>query len=486
MIRVLIFIIWVVFFAALLTLLLSVRSAVSAEAFGWRFDLPAGVAASLAIGLAAILIGATALLKDAFGAAKSARARKAIARRERGLAAMTKGLEALAAGDGPAARRQAELAAKALGGAAVTKLLTAQAAQLSGDNIAAGEALASMLEAPETEFLALRGLYAKAMRDNDGAAALAHATRAFELHPKARWAFEAVFDLALDRDDFAAAKEAVMRAAKAKAIDADRADRGAAAAATAAAFAAHAAGDDAAARAGAAVALKLAPDFAPAAVLAAKLHAERGEARKAAKILGDAFAIAPERAIADAYDRIAASDPPAARADALDRLADRNPASHEADLLRARANLIRGDAAGAASILANLLKSSATARALYQMAEAQGALHGEASAHVWLVRAAAAPREPTPDPDTFFRMTGDGWRRLIRDYFEHARLAPPPLEPPPPGLAEREIALLEAPREPAAAEEGANIDLPSGGEAVDDAATDETLDRDAVAARDVS
>ncbi|MFZ5618661.1 MAG: heme biosynthesis HemY N-terminal domain-containing protein [Pseudomonadota bacterium] len=483
-IRILIFIVWIIFFAGALTLFLNVKSVVSAEAFGWRFDLPAGVAATIAIGIAAALIGATALLKDAFAAPKALRARRSIARQERGLAAMTKGLEALAAGDGRAASKQAQLAAKALGGAAATKLLAAQAAQISGDESAAGEALAAMLDAPETEFLALRGLYAKAMRDNDRVAALVHSTRAFELHPKAHWAFEAVFGLALDRGDFVAAKEILLRAAKAKAVETEKADRGVAAVSAAAAYAAHAEGDDALALAGAAAALRLAPDFAPAAVLAARLHARRGEARKAMKILVDGFALAPERAFADAVDEIAEGDPPASRANALDRLADSNPASIEAELLRARANLIRGNVAGAVAILANLLKSSATARALQLMAEAETALHGQASAHAWLVRAASAPREAALTADSYFRLTSDGWRRLIQEYFEHARLSPPPLEPPPPGLPAPEAAFLNPPKSDDIEESGGGGELPTGAETVDAAATDEALARDAAAARE--
>lgn len=485
-IRILIFIIWVIFFAAALTLLLSVKSVVSVEAFGWRFDLPAGVAATIAFGAAAALVGATALLKDAFAAPGVLRARRSIAQQKRGLAAMTKGLEALAAGDGWTARKQAQLAARSLGGAPVTKLLAAQAAQISGDEPAAAEALAGMREAPETEFLALRGLYAKAMRDNDRVAALAHATRAFELHPKARWAFEAVFGLALDRGDFAAAKEILRQAAKAKTVEAEKADRGIAAVSTAAAFAAHAGGDDAAALADAGEALRLAPDFTPAAVLAARLHVRRGEARKAMKILGEGFALAPERAFADAADQIAKGEPPASHADALDRLADRNPASFEADLLRARANLIRGDAASAAATLSNLLKSSATARALQLMAEAETALHGQASAHAWLVRAASAPREAALTADSFFRMTGDGWRRLVQEYFEHARLSSPPLEPPPRGLPIPEVALLEPPNSDGEKAASGGVELPMDVETIDAAAADEALDRDAAAARDVS
>lgn len=487
MIRILIFVLWVVLFAAALTLLFSLRTATPVEAFGWRMDVPAGLALSAALVFAGAVALATSVVKDLTWAPKAARARRDVERREKGLAAVTRGLEAIAVGDGAAARREAGRAARALGAAPVARLIAAQAAQLSGDEAAAGEALALMLDAPETEFLALRGLYAKSMRDGDFDGARGYAERAFERRGGARWAFEAVFDLALARNDYSAAQGALARAAKSKAVDQGSADRGLAATHAAAAYASHLAGDNGSAIAGADAALKRAPGFAPAAVLAARLHAERGEAKKAEKFLGAAFALAPSRAIAEAFES-AFSDEGAA---ALDRLAEKNPESREAMLLSARALLARGDAGAAAHILAGVLKASAEARSLFLMAEAQSALNGEAAARLWLSRAALAPREDEPSAEAFFRISADGWRRLIRDYMDHGRLAPPPLETPPRGLPEEELApaaALPAPSAPllAPAEMSGDLALEAEVSSVDKADTDEILDREAAGARGVS
>lgn len=476
MIRLLIFVLWIIFFAAALTALSSVRSALPVEAFGWKMDIPAGLALAVALFLAVLVALATSILKDLVGAPTAARARKAIDLREKGLKAITRGLEAIAIGDGAAAKREADRAAKALGGAPVTKLIAAQAAQMSGDDAAAGEALASMLDAPETEFLALRGLYAKAMREGDVETARQFADRAFERRGGARWAFEAVFDLALARHDYASAQVTLGRAAKSTAIDRAAADRALAATLAAAAYASHLAGDDDAAIADADAALKRAPAFAPAAVLAARLHAARGDARKAEKILGAAFQQAPARAIAEAFERLFASDGAAA----LDRLADNNRDCREALLLRAKAMLARGDATAAAGLLTQELKTSASARALSLMATAQLALKGDTAARLWLERAAAAPRDDELSADAFFRITGEGWRRLIGDYMDHGRLAPPPLEAPPPGLAEE---LSIAPPEPPPAVEEA---VESEALAADSLDGEELLDRGAAAARGVS
>lgn len=487
MIRILIFVLWVVLFAAALTLLFSFRATMPLEAFGWRMDVPAGLALFAAVLFTGAVALATSVVKDLTGAPKAARARKGVAQREKGLAAVTRGLEAIAVGDGAAARREAERAAKALGAAPVARLIAAQAAQLSGDEAAAGEALALMLDAPETEFLALRGLYAKAMRDGDFDGARRYAERAFERRGGARWAFEAVFELALARNDYNAAQGALSRAAKSKAIDQGAADRGLAATHATSAYASHLAGDIDSAIADADAALKRAPGFAPAAVLSARLHAGRGEAKKAEKILGAAFALAPARAVAETFESVFADEGAAA----LDRLAEKNPESREAMLLSAKASLARGDAGAAARILADMLKASAEARSLFLMAEAQSALNGEAAARLWLSRAALAPRDDEPSADAFFRINADGWRRLIRDYIDHGRLAPPPLEAPPSGLAEEDLAraaalpALSAPLL-APAEMSGDLALEAEASSGDDTDTDETLNREAAAARGVS
>lgn len=482
MIRLLIFALWIVFFAAVLTILFGIRTALAIEAFGWRMDAPAGLAILAALVFAGLIGLATSFVKDLAGAPKTARIRRKISQRERGLAALTRGLEAIAIGDGAAARREAERAAKALGPAPVTKLIAAQAAQLTGDEAAVGEALTAMLDAPETEILALRGLYAKSMREGDLDRARRYAERAFDRRDNARWAFEAVFGLAAERNDYDAARDTLVRAAKSRAIGSAAADRGLAATQAAAAYAAHHAGDDAKAIADADAALKRAPGFAPAAVLASRLHAARGEMKKAGKILAAAFSLAPDRAIAETFESLIRDQ----GAPALDRLADKHPGSREARLLRARAALARGDAGAAAEILVEVLRTSAGARALLLMAEAQSALRGEAAARRWLTRAALAPREDEIAAEAFFQVSADGWRRLIRDYMDHGRLSPPPLEAPPPGLSDEELALPPPASLSAPADLLGDLSLEPRALEDDDADTDQALDREAAAARGVS
>ena len=74
---------------------------------------------------------------------------------------------AAAAGDAPAAKALNRRADKLLHHAPATLLLSAQTAQLEGDEGAARQRFQEMLEHQETEFLGLRGLLAQAIKDGD-------------------------------------------------------------------------------------------------------------------------------------------------------------------------------------------------------------------------------------------------------------------------------------------------------------------------------
>lgn len=444
MIRILIFLLSVVFLAAVITWLASMGEMISGEAFGMRFDVHAGAALGAALASLIALVRVTILIRDAMSLPKKLEAHFADSRRARGLTALTRGLEAVAAGDGPAATRHARTAEKHLGGAPITRLLSAHAAQISGDAAAAGAGFAAMLEAPETEFLGLSGLYSKAVRSGDAAAAQNLAARAFAIRPNAAWAFDAVFENGLLRGAWSESRAALARAAKAGVVPPDHARRADAALITAEASAVGSSGDDARVLRELEAALKRAPDFAPAAVLAARLRADAGKRNRAARILETAFAAAPHPALTAAHASLFAGLPIDQRAEKMHRLAEQKPDAREAQIARARRVLMLGDCRDAISRLEPLLKSGAVAGEYALMGEAVAGLQGEAAARPWFVRAAIAPRDPTTGADGRFHFTRDGWARVIREYMQHGRLAPPPLEEAV-GLSADELRLLSAP-----------------------------------------
>jgi len=442
MIRILMFLLGAFFFAFAITYFASLDSRIAGEAFGYHFDGPSGLIVGGAFVVLLIAIYLTHKIKDILAIPAKIRAKDAQTKRERGIAALTRGLEAAAAGDGDDATHHARVARRNLEDVALTRLLTAQAAQLTGDRQAAKESFSAMLAAPETEFLGLKGLYAQAMKAGETDVAKGYAERAFRLRPNAQWAFQSVFDLGLERGAWRETRDALAQAQKNKLVDAASADRARAALLTADAYAAA---DTAAAASDLDAALKLAPGFAPAALRAARLAADEGKTGKAAKILEAAFTSAAHPALIKLYDRLYKDEPADKRAEKLRKLAEKNPAADEAALLRARAAALTEDWPGAVDALEPLLARAPGPAAFSLMGKAAAGLHGEAAAQVWLEHAANAPRDPRPGADGEFHLTRDGWARMIREYMEYARLSPPPIEEASGGLSEEEVRLLLAP-----------------------------------------
>ncbi|MEM9897957.1 MAG: heme biosynthesis HemY N-terminal domain-containing protein, partial [Pseudomonadota bacterium] len=288
--RILIFILTAVFFAFVVNGLGQINDELLIEILGQKIAMPTGFAFGSIAVATVIIILMTSFAKDIFALPGKIRARREKAKLERGMTAVARGMEAVAIGDATDATHHAKVAQRTLGQGSITRLLTAQAAQLSGDDEVAGESFEAMLEAPETEFLGLRGLYGKAERNGDKEAARKYAERAYRLRPNAAWAFQAVFDLALERGAWGDARASLGPAQKNKSIGPEKAQRAEAALLAASAHAADTSEDVSTALEEAELALKHAPGLAPAAVLAARLHHNGKKTQRGVKILEQAFA----------------------------------------------------------------------------------------------------------------------------------------------------------------------------------------------------
>lgn len=445
MLRILIFILSAVVVAGVATVLLGIDGRVVAEAFGIKYDIHTGFALlSLLIGLS-IVIAALLAFRALARAPRAMRDFSNEGRRAKGLEALMRGFEAVAVGDGAAAMRQARIAEQRLKNAALTRLLTAQAAQVAGDDAAARAGFNAMLASPETEFLGLRGLYAQAGRAGETEAARGYAERAFRLRPNAVWAFESMLSLGLERGAWGETRAALATAQKHKSIDPEKARRGQAALMAADAYAAAATGETKLALEEAEEALKLAPSLTPAALLAARLHGAGNRRARAVKTLERAFAAAPHMSIVDATLALFKAEATADRAEALRRLAATAPEANEARFALATRKLLLGEYPEVARILEPLLRMRATARMCALMAEtamAAGGHDSEAIARDWLKRAVSAPRDFSPGGDRDFELTRDGWAQLIREFMEHGRLAPPTLETAHGGVPDEDIKRL--------------------------------------------
>ncbi len=445
MIRLFIYLLVIAGFTAAITLLLSIDGGIEARVAGYIVNMP--VSALLIIGLISLILfgGAVWLVNYLMRLPGKLKTRRLEGKRQRGMIALTRGLEAVAAGDPEDAQRHARTAQKQLEEPALTRLLTAQAAQLAGDEQTAEESFSAMLEAPETEFLGLRGLYLQALSSGDQKAAKGYADRAFKLRPNARWAFDSVYQLSVERGAWGEARDALKLAGRNNLIEGEHVARKEAALWTARAYAAEAAGDKDAALKDVRAALKQSPGFAPAATLAASLEAAKGSTSRGARILEDAWAIIPHPALVKSYENLYKDETLPRRTERVLRLAEKAPDRDESRLLKAQQYILLEKWEDAKSLLEPLLQRNPNARTFTAMAETMRGLFGEEQARPWFAKAAAAPLEPLPGVDGEFHFTTDGWRRVIVEYGDYDRLAPPPLEEVSGALSREEIRLLTAP-----------------------------------------
>ena len=116
-------------------------------------------------------------------------------RRRRGYLALTCGMVAVAAGDTGEAKRQARRDDGLLDAPSLTRLLSAQSAQLNGDEKAAEKFFTDMLDNPDTEFLGLRGLLNQSIKLENRSNALKWVRRAYRLKPESEWVARTLFDL---------------------------------------------------------------------------------------------------------------------------------------------------------------------------------------------------------------------------------------------------------------------------------------------------
>ncbi len=378
---------------------------VSVEWLGYRLDTSVGIlvlaAAALAVLSALVYRFWRFLIRAPGDLTRSYRAQ----RRQRGYQALTQGMVAVAAGEREEADRWARRADKLLDEPPLTMLLSAQAAQLNGDEAAARRYFSAMLDNEETRFLGLRGLLTQALRDGDEARALDPARQAHGLRPRTPWVLQSLFDLSQRRGDLETAERALKESVRAKALPPPEAERKRAVLLLERALAARREGagrpdGDGAALDLARSAHKLAPGLIAANALLAELLIEAGEGRRAARVIEEAWGRAPHPDLASLYLRARADDDGIERLKTLGRLAERNRSHPETHLARARAALearLWGEARRHLQAAAGPggLEGQPRESVCRLMAELEESERADAeAARAWLTRAAGAARDP--------------------------------------------------------------------------------------------
>ena len=305
--------------------------------------------------------------------------------------AISRGLIAVATGDLRLAKHSTDEAKRLSPDDSLTLLLAAQSAQLAGNRAHAERVFHDMTQRDETKLLGLRGLYIEAQRRNDALTARRVAAEAVKAAPSLTWANQAVFDNHCAEFDWAGALAALENMKGA--LDKTTYRRRRAVLLTARAIVLEGA-DQETSRRDVLEATKLAPDLVPAAALAGRQLAERGDQRSARRLLEKAWSIGPHPDLAEAYANLRLGDSARERLTRMQKLAALVPGEIEGALAMARAALDAREFATARAALTPYL-SAPTRRVATLMAEIEEMENGDhGRVREWMSRAMRASGDP--------------------------------------------------------------------------------------------
>ncbi|MEZ5828023.1 MAG: heme biosynthesis HemY N-terminal domain-containing protein [Hyphomicrobiales bacterium] len=392
MIRILVFILVIVAAALGLAWLADRPGTITIEWLGYHIETSAFVGAVALVVLVALLFLAFAVLRSVWTRPAAVAAHVKERRRQQGLEALSRGLVAIGVGDRTQAQRYASIAGRSLPREPLTALLRAQTAQLKGDRTAARRAFETMLDRPETELLGVRGLFLEAKRGNDEMAARALAEQAVKRDPKLAWSVNALFDLQARAGDWDGAMDTLAIARQNGHVETDVANRRRAVLLTAEARELEGSDPDKALRL-THEALRLAPSLVPAAELAGRLLASKGEVRAAQRLIVRTWKLSPHPDLAVAYAFAKPGLSPRDRLRRVEYLAGLTPNDVEGPIAVANAAIEAQEWQAARDALKPYVEDHPSARVCTLMARIEGGEGDKGREREWLARAVRAPRD---------------------------------------------------------------------------------------------
>ena len=440
--------------AALIAWILSLSGTLTLEVGGYSMQPRLGTAVFMLLALLTVAIVLWTLLRRLFGLPRYLARRNHARRREQGVEALGDGFIALAAGDAVTARSLAREARARLPANAAARLLEARADLALGDMPAARENYRTLIADDKTALAALAGLYEQAQAQNRDQAALTFARKAAALAPATGWASAAVFadvarrgawgealdmvaaEPASTRDEKAARRrrQAVLETALARDLEIS---------------------DPPGALDHAAAALRLLPDFVPAALISARLQAHRGEPRRAMSLLRRVWRATGHPQIAELYAHVVPGASAVERLKRVRELVDPTPSHRGAAVVLARAAIEAYEWSVARNALASFASAEPSQAVCLAMAEIEEGQNGDAGkAREWLARAVRAPRDPVWTADG---VTADEWEPISP---VSGRLDAFEWKVPVSAVASRPQEVAAAPTEPATPEDDVGAATP--------------------------
>lgn len=316
-------------------------------------------------------------------------------REKKGYQALSDGLLALASGEGRTAMEKARKAERFLKKPELTNLLTAQAAELSGDTRKATDVYKKLLGNDATRFVGVRGLMRQELGKGNTETALKLAETAFALKPRHGETQDVLLKLQAETGNWTGARKTLDAKLRSGSLPRDvhrRRD------AVLALSEAKDILDDAKpieAREAAIEANRLSPDLIPAAVRAARGYIEQNKPRYATRVLKKAWDAQPHPELAAAFAAIDETESATARIKRFRALTKATPDHPETRMLMAELHIAAEDFPEARRALGDLIEADPTTRSLTIMAAIERGEGGsDAVVKGWLARALTAPRGP--------------------------------------------------------------------------------------------
>jgi HemY protein len=365
---------------------------------GWEIDTSVGVLIAASAMLALVIWLLFSLFATAVRLPGRFRRNRRERRRRLGEQALTRGMLALAAGDGAAARRQSTRAETLLGATPMTLMLSAQAAQLDGDEDTARLRYTALLDTKDAQLLGLRGLIGQALRAGDGEDALRLAERARALRPHAGWVFETLLALQTRTGRWEEARRTLAQGANRHLLPHAPAEHHRGAVLFELSRHAEQDGDMRRALSLAASAKDLIPDIPAAAARHARLLIADDRRRAARRTIEAAWRRTPHPELARLWNELGGATPALELVTWVEKLAAHNPDSPESAIALAEAALaaqLWGEARRHLTRAMAAAPDAPSRRVCLLMARVEESEHpGEGRAREWFDRALAAPPEP--------------------------------------------------------------------------------------------
>lgn len=409
MIRLILWIVASLVVTALIAWLISLPGTLTLEFLGMRMQPRLGVAAFLLVaGIFAVIL-LWGIVKRIVAAPYYITRRNRERRKDLGFMALADGFIALQAGDAGRARLLAREARSNLPRNPAAQLLEARADLALGDMHSAREHYRALISNRKTALAALSGLYEQARQQGRPEAALTFAQKALDISAAAPWAREAVFDDLTRTSRWDDAFRMVSEEPAVTREEKMRRRRRLAVIETARAQLAEGS-EPMAALEHALAGLKLQGDFVPAALIAGRVYANRGESRRAMSLLRRVWRATSHPDVATLYASSVTGGSATDRLKRIRELIDSPPPNKPSALVLARACIDAFEWSAARNALANYSVANPSQAVCLLMAEIEEGQTGDmGKAREWLNRAVRAPRDPVWTADG---ITAEEWEPL--------------------------------------------------------------------------